>query len=70
MAAKNTCSWRPSLFCPARLHTHFLGFRLVGGVEYTEVVPGQRIVAQVHFFAEKPTWRFTFEPAGGGTKVR
>jgi uncharacterized protein YndB with AHSA1/START domain len=53
----------------ARLNTHLLGFRLVGGVEYTEVVPGQRIVAQVHFFAEKPTWRFTFEPADGGTRV-
>ncbi|MBP1136467.1 hypothetical protein JOE31_002699 [Arthrobacter sp. PvP023] len=53
----------------ARLNTHLLGFRLVGGVEYTEVVPRQRIVAQVHFFAEKPTWRFTFEPADGGTKV-
>jgi len=53
----------------ARLHTHLLGFRLVGGVEYTEVVASQRIVAQVHFFAEKPTWRFTFEPADGGTRV-
>lgn len=53
----------------ARMHTHLLGFHVEGGVEYTEVVPGQRIVAQVHFFAEKPTWRFTFEPVGGGTKV-
>jgi uncharacterized protein YndB with AHSA1/START domain len=52
-----------------RMHTHLLGFRVEGGVEYTEVVPGQRIVAQVHFFAEKPTWRFTFEPAGSGTQV-
>ena len=32
-------------------------------------MPGQRIVAQVHFFAEKPTWTFTFEPAEGGTKM-
>ena len=53
----------------ARLHSHVLGFRVEGGVEYTEVVPGQRIVAQVHFFAEKPTWRFTFEPADGATLV-
>jgi len=53
----------------ARMYTHLLGFHLEGGVEYTEVIPGQRIVAQVHFFAEKPTWRFTFEPADGGTKV-
>ena len=53
----------------ARMNTHLLGFHVEGGVEYTEVIPGQRIVAQVHFFAEKPTWRFTFEPADGGTKV-
>jgi len=53
----------------ARMYTHLLGFHLEGGVEYTEVLPGQRIVAQVHFFAEKPTWTFTFEPADGGTKV-
>jgi uncharacterized protein YndB with AHSA1/START domain len=53
----------------ARLYTHLLGFHLEGGVEYTEVVPGQRIVVQAHFFAEKPTWTFTFEPADGRTKV-
>ncbi len=53
----------------ARMHTHLLGFHVEGGVEYTEVIPGQRIVALVHFFAEKPTWRFTFEPADGGTTV-
>lgn len=53
----------------ARMFSHFLGFHLEGGLEYTEVVPGQRIVVQVHFFAEKPTWTFMFEPAEGGTKV-
>ena len=53
----------------ARLNTHLLGFRLEGGIEYTEVIPGQRIVAQVHFFAEKPTWTFTFEPVDDGTRV-
>ena len=53
----------------ARVYTHLLGFHLEGGVEYTEVIPGQLIVAQVHFFAEKPTWRFTFETAEGGTTV-
>ena len=53
----------------ARMYTHLLGFHVEGGLEYTEVIPGQRIVAQVHFFAEKPTWTFTFEPAAGGTKV-
>ena len=53
----------------ARIFTHLLGFHLEGGVEYTEVVPFRRIVAQVHFFAEKPTWTFTFKRARGGTKV-
>lgn len=53
----------------ARMYTHLLGFHLEGGIEYTQVIPGQRIVAQVHFFAEKPTWTFTFEPADDGTKV-
>lgn len=53
----------------ARLFTHVLGFHVEGGVEYTEVDPGRRIVAQAHFFAEKPTWRFTFEPVDGGTRV-
>ncbi len=53
----------------ARLYSHVLGFHVEGGIEYTEVVPGERIVAQVHFFGESPTWRFMFEPDGGGTKV-
>lgn len=53
----------------ARMYTHVLAFHLEGGVEYTEVVPGQRIVAQVHFFGEKPTWTFTFEPVDGTTSV-
>ncbi len=53
----------------ARLWTHLMGFHLEGGIEYTEVVPGRRIVAQVDFFAEKPTWTFTFAPADGGTEV-
>lgn len=53
----------------ARLYSHVLGFHLEGGIEYTEVVPEERIVAQVHFFAEKPTWTFAFEPADGGTQV-
>ena len=53
----------------ARIWSHFLGFHVEGGVEYTEVEPGQRIVAQVHFFAEKPPWTFTFEPVDGATKL-
>jgi uncharacterized protein YndB with AHSA1/START domain len=51
----------------ARLFSHVLGFHIEGGLEYTEVVPDERIVAQVHFFAEKPTWTFTFAPSDGGT---
>jgi hypothetical protein len=53
----------------ARMYTHFLGFHMEGGVEYTEVVPRKRIVAEVHFFVENPTWTFTFAPVKGGTKV-
>ena len=53
----------------ARLYTHFMGFHVEGSVEYTEVVPRQRIVAQVHFFVENPTWTFTFAPVKTGTKV-
>ena len=53
----------------ARIYSHLLGFHIEGGIEYTEVIPGERIVAQVHFFAEKPVWRFRFEPAESGTKV-
>lgn len=50
----------------ARLFSHLLGFHIEGGLEYTEVVPRARIVAQVHFFAEKPTWTFTFAATDGG----
>jgi uncharacterized protein YndB with AHSA1/START domain len=54
----------------ARIYTHALGFHIEGGIEYTEVAPNERIVAQVHFFAEKPMWTFTFAPTkSGGTKV-
>lgn len=53
----------------ARLFSHVLGFHVEGGVEYIEVVPGKLIVAQAHFFAEKPTWKFTFEPTDAGTTV-
>ena len=51
----------------ARMFSHVLGFHIEGGLEYTEVVPRERIVAQVHFFAEKPTWTFTFHEADGDT---
>lgn len=53
----------------ARMYTHFLGFHMEGGGRVHEVVPGQRIVAQVHFSMEKPTWTFTFAPVKSGTKV-
>lgn len=53
----------------ARLFTHFLAIHMEGTMEYTEVVPNERIVAKVHFFGESPTWVFTFEPADGGAKL-
>jgi uncharacterized protein YndB with AHSA1/START domain len=53
----------------ARMFTHVLAFHLEGGIEYVEVVPNKRIVAQVHFFAEKPRWTFTFAATGERTKV-
>ena len=53
----------------ARIWTHFLGFHLEMGLEYTDVVRPERIVAQVKSFGEKPIWTFTFEPADGGTKL-
>jgi uncharacterized protein YndB with AHSA1/START domain len=52
-----------------RLWTHLLGFHVEGGLEYTEVVRPERIVAQVTFFGEHPTWTFTFEPVAGGTRM-
>jgi uncharacterized protein YndB with AHSA1/START domain len=55
----------------ARMYTHLLALHLEGGIEYTEVVPGERIVAQVVDFlvVDEPTWTFTFKPVKGGTKV-
>jgi uncharacterized protein YndB with AHSA1/START domain len=53
----------------ARLWSHFLGFHLEGGLEYTEVTRPERIVIKVSYFMEHPTWTFTFEPVEGGTKV-
>ena len=53
----------------AELWTHLLGFHLEGRLTYDEVVANKRIVAQVHFMVEKPTWTFAFESAEGGTKV-
>ena len=53
----------------ARLFSHFFAIHLEGTIEYTEVVPNERIAAKVHFFGEKPTWVFMFEPTDGGTKM-
>lgn len=52
-----------------RIWSHFLGFHIEGTLEYTEVVRPERIVAEVRFFMERPTWTFTFEPVTGGTKI-
>lgn len=53
----------------ARIWTHFMGFHMEGGLEYTEVVRPERIVVQVGFSMEHPTWTFTFEPDAGGTRL-
>ena len=53
----------------ARMYTHIMALHLEGGLEYTEVVPGKRLVVQVDFLVEKPTWTFTFKPVHGATKV-
>lgn len=53
----------------ARIWAHFLGFHLEMGLEYTEVIRPERIVAEVKSFAENPIWTFTFEPSDGGTKL-
>ena len=53
----------------ARLWSHVLGFHIEGGMEYTDVTRPERIVIEVEFFMEHPTWTFTFEPVDGGTKV-
>ena len=53
----------------ARMYTHYLGFHMEGTVEYTEVQPDRSITAQVRFFGENPTWRFSFVPEDGSTTV-
>lgn len=53
----------------ARIWSHFLGFHIEGGLEYKEVTRPERIVIEVSFFLEHPTWTFTFAPVHGGTKV-
>ena len=53
----------------ARVWSHFLGFHLEGGLEYTEVVRPDRIVVEISFLMEHPKWTFTFEPVEGGTAL-
>lgn len=53
----------------ARMWTHFLGFHMEAGLEYTEVIRPEQIIAQVGFAMEHPTWTFSFEPVDGGTKL-
>jgi hypothetical protein len=53
----------------ARIWSHVLGFHIEGALEYKEVVRPTRMVIEVAFFMEHPTWTFTFEPADGGTEV-
>lgn len=54
----------------ARIFGHFLGFHLEMTLEYTEVVPLERIVAKVSGIGlDNPTWTFTFEPVDGGTRL-
>lgn len=43
-----------------------LGLHLKGRVEYTEVVPGERIVARSSM---GPVWTFTFAPQNGATRL-
>ena len=52
-----------------RLYSHFLGIHMEGTVEYTEVVPNERIVAKVSAAGEHPIWVFSFEAVDGGTKL-
>jgi uncharacterized protein YndB with AHSA1/START domain len=50
----------------ARWFSHMLGIHMEGVIEYTEVVPNQRIVGKS---STGPIWKFTFEPEDGGTKL-
>ena len=53
----------------ARIWSHFLGFHIEGGLVYKEVTRPERILIEVSFLMEHPTWTFTFEPVAGGTAV-
>jgi len=53
----------------ARLYSHAGPIHVEGVLEIVEVVPNERIAAQVHFGPESPLWTFTFAPEDGGTKL-
>ncbi len=53
----------------ATIYSHVLAIHLEGKVEYTDVVPNERIVAKVSLVGEKPTWTFTFASSDGGTTL-
>ena len=50
----------------ARWFSHLLGIHMEGVIEYTEVVPNQRIVGKS---SAGPIFTLTFEPEDGGTKL-
>ena len=53
----------------AVLYGHVMAIHVEGLITYTEVVPNERIVAQVGFGPEHPTWTFTFEPVVDSTEL-
>lgn len=53
----------------ARILVPFLGFHMTMGLELTEVVRPERIVAKISSITlDRPTWTYTFEPVGDGTR--
>lgn len=53
----------------ARIGSHFFGFLIQGGLEYTEVVRPRRVVIDVGFMVEHPRWTFTLIPDGDATRL-
>lgn len=46
----------------ARMYTHLLGFHLEGGIEYTEVIPGQRTSRRFTSSRKSPRGRSRSNP--------
>ncbi len=53
----------------ARLFGHFFVIHMEGTIEYTDVVPNERIDADIHWVGESPSWVFTFESADDATTL-